>query len=67
MFHVLFKGDVSDPGEDDGGAVQNAGLRFHLQAPADVPIHKPSPVHLRGTHHMKGEDQDEAPSRGLVH
>lgn len=53
---------VSDPAEDDGGAVQNAGLRFHLQATADVPIYKPSPVHLRGKHHMKGEDQDEAPA-----
>lgn len=33
-----FKADVSYPAEDDGGAVQDAALRLHLQAATVVPI-----------------------------
>lgn len=39
--------DVSDPAEDDSGAVQDAALWLHLKAAADVIRQKLSPVHLR--------------------
>lgn len=35
--------------EDDGRAVQDAALGLHLHAPREVPVQKPSPVHLRHT------------------
>lgn len=40
------EGDVSDPAEDDGSAVQDAALWLHLQATTVVTVQKLSPVHL---------------------
>lgn len=44
--------DVSDPAEDDGGAVQDAALWLHLQAAAVVTRHKLTPVNLREKHEI---------------